>query len=252
LERAAELCAELFERALRPWYAHAVSATIDVFAEFPMFDRRAIARLERECREFHAIEIGEDSTEGAAVRWIKGLLDYLDGNAENEDGLAEIASELQVLRSYRSVCHGDLHLDNVLVIGKPGAEYPCVIDFEATHEGYVLKDFGRFVASVITRTYEWSSADRVELMRVLPYLLLRWDAVPTVDERHTGIQRICTAILAARNGIRLAWRAGSSPSTLELVAALVASLLPYARYPDTPATNASLALTLSAELVRSL
>jgi hypothetical protein len=189
---------------------------------------------------------------GAAVRWIKALLDYLDGYGTVTNDIADTASELQVLRSYRSVCHGDLHLDNVLVIGKVGAEYPCIIDFDATHEGHVLKDFGRFVAAVICRTYDWSSDDQTALMWILPHLLLRWEIVPAFEEMHPNMHRVCAAILAARNGIRLAWRAGSSPDTLELVAALVASLLPYARYPDTTDSNASFSLRLSDALVAHL
>lgn len=255
IERVNGLCSELFERALRPWYGHAVSATVDIFHEFPIFEFSAVERLIRECQAFHSIDLRNDAPEPdlrVAVQWVNALLDYLHGRGDTPNSVALMASELQVLRTYRSVCHGDLHLDNVLVVGKPGAEYPCIIDFEATHEGYVLKDFGRFVAAAACRTFEWSADERVELLALLPRLLLDWTQSPSLDGAAPDVRRVGGTILASRHGIRLAWRAGSFPSHVELVASLVASFLPFARYADTSVANAKLCLQLCSKLVESL
>ncbi|MGE0448864.1 MAG: phosphotransferase [Vicinamibacterales bacterium] len=257
LDRTQGLCVELFERALRPWYGHATSATIDVFAEFPIFSHSELTRLVTECSQCHGFDLVKSSPQvrmRVAVDWISSMLDCIEGVGHTDGAVAQLTSELQVVRSYRSVCHGDLHLDNILVVGKPGAEYPCVIDFEATHEGYVLKDFGRFVAAAVCRTFVWSKDDLEALLSVLPALLLDWglEMPPPAVPPSTSVQRVCGAITAAKQGIRLAWRAGSRPTHVELVATLVASFLPFARYPDTSAVGARLCLELCAQFVESL
>lgn len=252
LPRTNALCTELFQRALHPWYGHATSTTIDVFGEFPIFNNEAISRLRRECKEHHDLDLDSSATDvnlSRAVSWLTSLLDYLDGRGVVTDRVAHVGSDLQVLRSHRSICHGDLHLDNILVVGKEGAEYPCIIDFEATHEGHVLKDFGRFVGAVVTRTFEWSDAEHKSLLDVLPPILLDWGLQPSTDGLTQNAQKVCGAVVAARAGILRAWQAGSYPQDVELVAALVASFLPFARYPDTRVDNARLCLELSSKLV---
>ncbi len=255
LERTASLCDELFERALRPWYGHAASATIDLFGEFAIFNHGAIERLLRECRTFHSLELnvgGADESLGCAIRWLSSLLGYLEAGDVADPTIAHLASELQVLRSYRSVCHGDLHLDNVLVVGKAGAEYPCIIDFEATHEGYILKDFGRFVAAMVCRTFEWTSEECRILEESLPLVLFDWSKQIPESDVTPNVRKILNAVGSARKGILRAWQAGSYPSKIELVTALVASFLPYARYPDTLKTNVRLCLELSGRFIGDL
>jgi hypothetical protein len=247
-QMSAALCAELFESALRPWYGHAASTTIDVFAEFPMFDEAAINRLINDCRKFHSIVLsgeGADEYKGRAVHWISSLLSYLAGEENSDASISKVGSELQTLRSYRSVCHGDLHLDNVLVVGRTGAEYPCVIDFEATQDGYILKDFGRFVAASFCRTFDWTAEERVFLMNGMAEMLLDWTIQETSTPPTEHTQALLGIVLAARRGILRAWQAGSYPTRIELAAALVGSFLPFARYPDTRRTNAELCLDLS-------
>jgi hypothetical protein len=90
------------------------------------------------------------------------------------------------------------------------------------------------------------------LIDVLPQLLLAWAEQPPPAGSTANVQKILGAILAARKGILRAWQAGSYPSKVELVAALVASFLPYARYPDTPTANARLCLELSSRFVQAL
>jgi hypothetical protein len=251
IDQAASLCRELFERALRPWYGHAVPATLDLFGEFPMLSREGLARLSAESGAI--VGSGEIEPEssglGMAPRWIESLLKYVETGECQNDETATAADELQVLKSYRSVCHGDLHLDNVLVIGKTGSEYPCVIDFEGTHEGYVLKDFGRFTASLLFRTYEWSSQEQGEFNRELPAVLLDWQNITRGAAESERVRKVMEALLAARQGILRAWQAGSWPIKLELLATFVASFLPFARYRDTSESNARFALALSSALV---
>lgn len=250
-DRTVSVCAELFDRALRPWYGHAVSATIDVFAEFPMFTREGLNRLRSEGR-FAALRSTLDAEAMRAVEWVSELLEYLNGAGTHDEGIARVGSELQVVRSYRSVVHGDLHLDNILVVGKPGAEYPCVIDFEATHEGYVLKDFGRFVSSILLRTYSWSEAEIAMLIETLPPLLLDWGATFTAPDAPASAGKVFEVIAIARKGILRSWQAGAVPGKTELIASLVASLLPFARYPDTSPSAVTLCLQLSSRLVALL
>jgi hypothetical protein len=249
-EHAADtLFRTLFGTALQPWYGHAASGTIDIFSEFPVFSTDAVDRLISECKIHHGIEIevervSSDSPGSLSVGWITSLLKSLSKSGESFDTFAVTASELQVLRSYRSVCHGDLHLDNVLVIGKPGAEYPCIIDFEATHEGYILKDFGRFAAAILIRFQDWSVEDAAILKMAIPSLVIRGDEF-TINDTSTTMKILVSGILNARSGILAAWRANLKPEPIEWVATMVASLLPYARYPDTSKANAILALELS-------
>jgi hypothetical protein len=253
-QEASRLSLELFERALRPWYGYAVPATLDLFEQLPMFNRVAIQRVVDECKEYFGIAIDLKSSDAlsTAAAWVASLLDYAENRPDASENAAADSVELQVLRSYRSVCHGDLHLENVLVIGKAESEYPCVIDFEATHEGYVLKDFGRFAASLLFRTYEWSTAEREEMGTALPAVLLDWRS--TVDDSVGSTKRlrkVIDALLIARQGILRAWQAGSAPTRLELTATLVASFLPYARYKDTSPTSVDFALRLAGALVNA-
>lgn len=247
-ERALSVCEELFDRALRPWYGHATSATIDLLEEFPIFTQEGLARLRREGR-FADVQARFRDESMRAVEWVGELLNYLDGVSTDNDSIARIASELQIIRSYRSVVHGDLHLDNILVVGKPGAEYPCVIDFEATHVGYVLKDFGRFVSSVLLRTHSWSEAEIADLIETLPPVLLDWGTKIVEQDVPKNAGIVFAAIVVARKGMLRSWQAGALPGRAELIASLVASLLPFARYPDTSPSAVNLCLRLASRLI---
>ena len=147
------------------------------------------------------------------------------------------------------MCHGDLHPDNVLVLGKKGAEYPCVIDFEATHEGYVLKDFARFMGGLLFRIFEWSASERDVLMQRAVSFLLDWQDLNATIGDTPALCKVSVGALCAKKGALRAWQAGSTPGTNELTAALLAGLLPFARYSDTSTSNARLCLELTSALV---
>ena len=242
---------ELFDRALRPWYGHSSATTIDLFDEFPIFSGTSVNRMIVDCRRFHGfeIQIGGNTYVDGSLSWVSEVLRYLAGDSVSNVATREIASELQVLRSYRSICHGDLHLDNVLVLGKKGAEYPCVIDFEATHEGYVLKDFGRFIGGALFRTFDWSAAERGILVDQVISFLLEWQDINLTIEDTIALSKFSIAVVCAKRGALRAWQAGSYPGRNELAAALIGSFLPFARYWDTSKDNAQLCLELTSALV---
>lgn len=242
----------LFLSALQPWYRHAVSGTVDILSEFPIFSESALERFFVDLASHHGINLRDQGDSGAhpghrATKWVAAVLAAVRG--QSSFGAIEVlASELQVTRTYRSVVHGDLHLDNILVIGRSGGEYPCLIDFEATHDGYILKDLGRFSSAALTRLFEWNASERVWLQNHGAALLLGGEASSSLPDS-TNLRKLLLALQAATAGVLLAWRAGSRPTLGEWAVTLIASLLPYARYPDTPRENSVLALALADQLV---
>jgi hypothetical protein len=246
----------LFMSALQPWYRNAVPGVVDLLDEFPIFQLDAISKLTNDLSRFHDISVsstdGTEVTAGAkSVDWLLRLR-AATTKKDNFGAYESFASDIQACRSYRSVVHGDLHLDNILVIGRTGSEYPCVIDFEATHEGYILKDFGRFVAASITRLFNWNEAETAWLLENAKRMALGQTTSSDPSDVSENTAKLAIGIAAIRQGIVAAWRSGTSPSDIEWCVTMAASLLPYARYPDTPRTNALLALKLSDQFVEQL
>lgn len=239
---AERICSELFGTALRPWYDHARVSTIDVFSEFPALTRAGTDRLVAECGKHHAIKLEEQGAPGfQTIHWIRSLLAYLDG--EDDSGTnADLTARLQMLRSHKSVCHGDLHLDNVLVIGKLGAEYPCVIDFEATHEGYILKDCFRFLAASVSRVHDWTDEEASYLRTAIPSLAIDGD-VPA-DAPSPNTKKVLAVHRTMLRTIYQIWRGSDGPPRIERIVSLIAAALPFARYPDTNRSAAAMLLAM--------
>jgi hypothetical protein len=248
---AQRICHELFGTALRPWYDHAKVSTVDAFNEFPVLNGVGVTRLLDGCREHHSIDLELPNTPGnLTLTWIRGLLACLDGAEDGDGANAELAARLQVLRSHRSVCHGDLHLDNVLVIGKAGAEYPCVIDFEATHEGYILKDCFRFLAASVARTHDWSDEEAEYLCSAIPQLVID-GGEPSEPPSENSAKVLAVHRVVLRDVYRI-WRGNDGPPQIERGISLIAGFLPFARYPDTRVAASKLLLAMCDRTVSAL
>jgi hypothetical protein len=247
LEDALALTNELFVEALRPWYDHATLGTVDILTEYDLFTRAGIDRL------VLGLNVREDLTASRdSIAWLDRIVSWVDGEAQDhDDTVARIAARLQLCDTLRAVTHGDLHLDNILVLGKSGAEYPCLIDFETTGHAHLLRDSSRFVGALLFRTHEWT-VDEVAMLRTgFPAALTSGDRT-MADGETPRVTKVLSAVTAVWHSYITHWRRGAEPSALELAASLVCSFLPFARYPDTSATAANLALTMSADLIASL
>lgn len=247
LDDALTLTNELFGEALRPWYDHATLGTVDILAEYELFTRGGLDRLVAGLDGR-----GDLSATRESIDWLDRIVSWVDGDLhDRDDAVATLAARLQLCETLRSVTHGDLHMDNILVLGKPGAEYPCLIDFETTGRAHLLRDFSRFVGALLFRTNEWTPEEVVMLRAGFPDVMTSGVRSDLGGESQR-VLKVLSAIAAVWQLYLAHWRRGAEPSVLELTASLVCSFLPFARYPDTSATAADLALTMSAELINRL
>ncbi len=251
-EAARRVIGELFSVAVKPWYQHATFGVVDILSEYPVFSRSGLNRLTSALLD-RSNDIGTDIDQRALI-WISSIVDWVNGaSISTTHRVEEHAAALQLCESLHSITHGDLHLDNVLVIGNVGAEYPCLIDFETTGPAHMLRDFGRFTGALLFRTFDWTPEEVEEILRVLQNArdcsFERFESISNVSERCTMVVAVIADVW---HTFRLHWRSGSRPSDLEVVATLVASFLPYSRYPDTRRTASRLALNISGNLAASV
>ncbi|MEW1695821.1 phosphotransferase [Streptomyces sp. NPDC091278] len=133
------------------------------------------------------------------------------------------------------VSHGDLHGENILTSG-PDASTPhlYVIDFETTHRGHIAKDFARLEAALWSRTFPWST-EQVTVIREWFAESLRperlWNPVVpgNVDD---SVRRVLTCVIELRSILKGCEQSNWAFNDLEYQWALLASLLPFARYRD--------------------
>ncbi|MEG3629950.1 phosphotransferase [Streptomyces poriticola] len=133
------------------------------------------------------------------------------------------------------VCHGDLHGENVLASGPDGRRPDLyVIDFETTHQGHICKDFARLESALWSRTFSWNHD---QLLQVRSWFVgaLRgtamWEsAIPEDVDPDVRRVLLCVAKLRAilKGCEQKNWPFGEA----EYQWALLASLLPFARYRD--------------------
>lgn len=252
IESTRSLIRELFSVATKPWYQHSTHGFVDLLAEYDSFSARGVKRLRTDLAKRE--DVVGSSYDDRAIVWIERVLDWVGGDGRGADSSIERdAAQLQLCDSLRSVTHGDLHLDNILVVGNPGAEYPCLIDFETTGEGHLLKDFGRFSAALLFRTHEWSDQDTLIIRECFEQFAREDFRVLKVSDNASKQVKKVLLVIGDVWGVFLRfWRSGSAPKALEVSATLIASFLPYARYFDTGRQASLLALAIPGDLVALL
>ncbi|MEV7021252.1 phosphotransferase [Kitasatospora sp. NPDC093558] len=133
------------------------------------------------------------------------------------------------------ICHGDLHGENVLASGPDGQRPDLyVIDFETTHQGHICKDFARLESALWSRTFSWSHE---QLLQVRSWFVgslsgtAMWEPdIPRDTDPDVRRVLLCIAKLRAilKGCEQKNWPFGEA----EYQWALLASLLPFARYRD--------------------
>ncbi|WP_393057841.1 phosphotransferase [Streptomyces sp. LN549] len=133
------------------------------------------------------------------------------------------------------VCHGDLHGENVLASGPEGRRPDLyVIDFETTHQGHICKDFARLESALWSRTFSWSQE---QLLQVRSWFVgtLRdgtmWEPAIPVDV-HPDVARVLLCVAKLRSILKGCEQRNWPLGEAEYQWALLASLLPFARYRD--------------------
>jgi Phosphotransferase enzyme family len=243
------LVEELFQEALKPWYQHATLGMLDILSEYAEFSRGGLTRLQVALSARNDLEAPDMS----ALLWLDAIIGWVTGEAPTVDrAIEEQAARLQLCETLRAVTHGDLHLDNVMVLGKTGAESPCLIDFEATSEAHLLRDFGRFTGAVLFRTCDWSDEESKQIREAVGRgITSEFEALaPKTGDESASVTKALDVIDTVWRSYGQHWHWDSRPGILEVVATLVCSFLPFARYPDTASSGARLALSLAGDLVR--
>ncbi|MFJ5138530.1 phosphotransferase [Streptomyces sp. NPDC088707] len=133
------------------------------------------------------------------------------------------------------ICHGDLHAENVLASGPDGRRPDLyVIDFETTHQGHICKDFARLESALWSRTFSWNQE---QLQEVRSWFVgsLRGTAMwePDIPEdADPDVRRVLLCIAKLRAILKGCEQKNWPFGEAEYQWALLASLLPFARYRD--------------------
>ncbi|QCW78598.1 hypothetical protein EQG64_18225 [Streptomyces sp. S6] len=133
------------------------------------------------------------------------------------------------------ICHGDLHGENVLASGPDGRRPDLyVIDFETTHQGHICKDFARLESALWSRTFSWSHE---QLLQVRSWFVgsLRGTAMWEPDipgDADPDVRRVLLCIAKLRAILKGCEQKNWPFGEAEYQWALLASLLPFARYRD--------------------
>lgn len=283
---------QLFLTVLRPWLSHTSRAVTDLRYEYPVLrpslaeqsvyapDKTAETELRR------LVAGGVTDRLGFPLRWDSRLLDEtvsgsprvltlaktalpdqaclnplwmaaqlaeLSPLAQDVADLLFMAPALTTSNVLHCICHGDLHGENVLVFGDQPRPSISVIDFEATHAGHICKDFARLEAAILCRLFSWNDD---EASAVAAWFGTAISGEVFIDREPlsgtANLQRAGSAIKQLRK-ILAGCGQGHWPITnLEYQVALLASLLPFVRYPDTAELNRLIALALASAAATSL
>ena len=186
-----------FLRVLRPWLAHVTRRVIDLRMSYPLLRPRPAEHDEHAPTLTARTELPRLASDevvaalGFRAEWtqrdfadMREALLHVDGLqeidipvglinplwlvaelAEMGDGdlvecLYSTGNPVSAFSSLQTICHGDLHADNVLCSGGAdgGLPRPVLIDFETAHEGHVCRDFARLEAHLLCQNFAWSSA----------------------------------------------------------------------------------------------
>jgi hypothetical protein len=290
-EAIAPLIERLFLTALGPWISHTSRAVADLRYDYPILrpstgeystyapDKTAESELRR------LAVAGVREAVDLELRWDKRELDGEPGKrihrlalaGDNEQPLinplwlaaqfgelltldSDVASllftspgALSTINVLRCTCHGDLHAENVLVLGGLARPSISVIDFEAAHEGHLCKDFARLESAILCRIFPWTADESEaiaawfgETMRGAPF------APKRALEGTENLERAGPAIVQLRQVLAGCGQGHWPISTGEYQLAMFASLLPFTRYSDLPVLSRQLAFSLSSVAATSL
>lgn len=276
---------------MRPWLAHIRRDRVDLRAEYPILratpangkhwssniSQTELARLE-------APDVSRDlgfalQHETPECQWVTTLpgAEQLKSFLEKHGAVNPlwlVASIAEVRRpsildapSYKgpdlrdydtllTICHGDLHLENILCTSvRQGGLRAVVIDFESTHEGHICKDLAKIEASAIIDTFEWSPADRDAILEWMATTLADSPRDLRAPDPARASREVETATTIASSCRKIAAACGQANwpvRTNEYLIALLASLLPTVRYPEYSADKRKLALLISTAIASRL
>ncbi|GLW90609.1 phosphotransferase [Actinokineospora globicatena] len=280
----------LFLQSLRPWLSHVERRVGDLRDEYSSLrpatnitphapDRNAVVelrqftasrttrlfgqKLDHADRFFTAFEtlplvkeiIGEDRARMPSVNplWLAAAVGECDDVELQHNAVAPLIHQVSSHEYLTCISHGDLHGDNILIAGDPRQPNISLIDFETTHEGHICKDFARLESALLTRIFEWTAE---EASALVDWFMHSWNkdvlsshTVPQVSDR---ITRILGAVVRLRKTLIGCGQEHWPIKASEYQWAMLASLLPFARYPDTPEHNRVLALVLAGHAASTL
>ncbi|APS20589.1 hypothetical protein TK78_17765 [Streptomyces sp. Tue 6075] len=171
------------------------------------------------------------------------LVAHMAEIGERDAGTSDLFERLLYDRQYgvttasylTCVCHGDLHGENVLASGPDGRRPDLyVIDFETTHQGHICKDFARLESALWSRTFSWNHE---QLLQVRSWFVgsLRGTAMWEPDipaDVDPDVRRVLLCIAELRAILKGCEQKNWPFGEAEYQWALLASLLPFARYRD--------------------
>jgi hypothetical protein len=282
----------LFLGVLRPWLAHVNRQAIDLRMEYAILRpreatqdaqgptltaRTELARLaapevrealgvelEARVREFSHVAADIERVHGLADAgvstvphlvnplWFVGELAELGDGAFNER-LYSVDNPLTSYSSMTCISHGDLHGDNVLCASADtDRPVPIIIDFETTHVGHLCRDFARLETSILAQTFDWSPSEAVALIQWMRESLGDSTFEPSLCTASESLLRATTGIAELRRIVSGCGQRLWPITGVEYSIALLASLLPVARYTVVPRTTRALAMLGSAMIATRL
>lgn len=162
---------------------------------------------------------------------------------------------LQDFETLLCLCHGDLHLENVLCAsGLSEGPRTVLIDFESAHMGHLCKDFARLEASLLCQSFEWSETDLQAIYSWFVQGICKPDALfgaRPIGESGPGYT--ATAAVCHLRGLTSRCGQGLWPVREdEYLLALFGAFLPIVRYGTASMAHRRLALRLSVALSTEL
>lgn len=281
-----------FLRVLRPWLAHVTRRVIDLRMSYPLLRPRPAEHDEHaptltartELPRLQGVEAVErlGFTPGWTERDFAGMRQALlrvpglqevdipedlinplwlvSELAEMGDGtlvecLYSLGNPVSAFSTLQTICHGDLHADNVLCTGggDGGLPRPALIDFETAHEGHVCRDFGRLEAHLLCQNFEWTAASASALVRWLADgLAAGVYAPPRLEASDADLLRVAVGICTLRDTVKKCGQEHWPLDPIEYEFALLAALCPMARYPTLTPMQRGMGLVLAAVVATDL
>ncbi|WP_394617405.1 phosphotransferase [Lentzea sp. JNUCC 0626] len=291
-EQIGLLIDRLFLQSLRPWLSHVERLVGDLRDEYPLLrpsinnaphapERNTAVELQqftssqtaelfgqaldhtrKDFGSFLTMSFVEEIADGDMTRvpevnplWLAAEVGECHDDLQEDVRVAELVHELSSHDYLTCISHGDLHGDNVLIAGN-ARQQPNIslIDFETTHEGHICKDFARLESALITRTIEWTPSEAGELVdwfvQSMKGELLTGESPDSVGSGE--LARILGAVARLRKTLAGCGQGHWPINTREYQWAILASLLPFARYSDTAPRNRVLAFVLAGHVATAL